>query len=213
MRLLHVALLAATLPMLPSLAYAQGNAQAGFAKSDDERCQECHGQDGNGDMGDGVGNIGKFPKLAGQNFDYLMKQLRDFRSGARNNDTMTMNAKSVSESDLLDIAAYYSSLPTMKGEGGANDATKYQSARALFARGDPERGLPPCQSCHGAAGKGGVDSAIPIIGGQHIKYLQKQLTEWRAAERANSPGNVMGHAAATLSDADIEALSDYLSRQ
>jgi cytochrome c553 len=212
MRLLHAMLLAATLPLLPSLTCAQGNAQAGFTKSDDERCQECHGQDGNGDMGDGVGNVGKFPKLAGQNLDYLVKQLRDFRSGARNNDTMTINAKSVSEADLLDIAAYYSSLPTMHGEGGSKNA-KYQKAHALFTEGDPGRGLPPCQSCHGKAGKGGVDASIPIIGGQHIKYLQKQLTEWRAAERTNSPGNIMGHTAAILTDADIEAFADYLSRQ
>ncbi|MDR1349865.1 MAG: cytochrome c4 [Zoogloeaceae bacterium] len=212
MRFLPVALLAASLSVLSSLAHTQGNAQAGFIKSDDERCHECHGADGNGDMGDGVGNIGKFPKLAGQNIDYLLKQLRDFRSGARDNDTMSIMAKSVNEPDLIDITAYYSSLPTMQGDGGG-DKAKLQKIRTLYVQGDPARGLLPCQSCHGEAGKGGVDPGIPIIGGQHVRYLQKQLTEWRAAERKNSPGDIMRQVTNALSDAEIEAFSDYLSRQ
>jgi cytochrome c553 len=198
--------------VLPSFALAQGDAQAGFAKSDEERCQECHGADGNGDMGDGVGNVGKFPKLAGQRIEYLMKQLRDFRSGARNNDQMAIMAKSVTEADLLDIAAYFSSLPTMRGDGNGNDA-KHQGIRALYAQGDPARNLSPCQGCHGEAGKGGADPGAPIIGGQHVRYLQKQLLEWRAAARKNSPGDVMSQTAAALTDAEIEAFSDYLSRQ
>ncbi|MDR1888930.1 MAG: c-type cytochrome [Zoogloeaceae bacterium] len=196
----------------PLLAFAQGDARAGFVKSDDERCQECHGPDGNGDMGDGVGNVGKFPKLAGQRIEYLLKQLRDFRSGARDNDQMAVMAKSVAESDLLDIAAYFSSLPVMHGDGDHKDA-RQQKIRTLYAQGDPSRNLLPCQSCHGEAGKGGADPNVPIIGGQHIRYLQKQLLEWRAAARKNSPGDVMSQAAAALTDEEISAFSDYLSRQ
>ena len=187
----------------------QGDPLAGRLKSDDERCQECHGHDGNAqDIEDGVGNIGKYPRLAGQLPGYILKQMRDFRNGVRSNDTMLVMARSVSDKDVADIAAYFS------GQKVANEkASVLPQGRRLFVEGDGVRGIPACAGCHGEAGQGMVqgDVIYPRLSGQHQRYLAKQLTEWRLVERKNSLGGVMNEIAKKLTDADIEQLSSYLA--
>ncbi|MGA7949843.1 MAG: cytochrome c [Thiobacillaceae bacterium] len=74
-----------------------GDADAGKAKS--EKCAMCHGDDGKGD-----------PPLAGMSEDTFTKNIKDFQSGARDNKTMAKIAKSLSDEDIANLAAYYSSL-------------------------------------------------------------------------------------------------------
>jgi len=175
-------------------AAPKGHVAAGRIRSESERCLECHGLDGNGN-----GEDGKFARLAGQYPAYIAKQLQDFRSGARKHDYMMVMAKSLEEADIVDIAAYYGSLPTMRGEPvQADDAV----ARRLFTA---------CAGCHGARGKGTGDAAFPVIGGQDVKYLRNQLLAWRSGERRNSPGGAMNDATKNLTDAEIDALAHYLS--
>src|SRR2546430_1342452 len=97
------------LSALVTLPAAGGDAVAGKLKSETERCQECHGVDGNG-------VDGKFARLAGQYPEYIVKQIRNFRTGARKHDFMSMMAKSIDDLDLADIAAYFSSQQKMKGD-------------------------------------------------------------------------------------------------
>jgi cytochrome c553 len=179
--------------VLPLAAWA-GNVDAGRIKSESERCQECHGADGNGN-----GQDGKFARLAGQYPAYIVKQLQDFRSGARKHDTMMIMARSLDEPDLADIAAYYGGLPAMRGEATPSDT---QTAQRLFAA---------CAACHGAQGKGIGNAAFPVIGGQDVKYLRNQLLAWRSGERRNSPGGAMNDATRSLTDAEIDVLAHYLS--
>jgi cytochrome c553 len=178
---------------LPLAAWA-GNVEAGRIKSESERCLECHGADGNGN-----GEDGKFARLAGQYPAYIVKQLQDFRSGARKHDTMMIMAKSLEEADIADIAAYYGGLPRMRGEAIRADA---EAGRRLFAT---------CAACHGADGKGNGNAAFPVIGGQDVKYLRNQLLAWRSGERRNSPGGAMNEATKGLTDAEIDVLAHYLS--
>jgi cytochrome c553 len=189
----------------------QGDPVAGKEKAESERCLECHGLDGNGAGhadSSKAGTEGKFAKLAGQYPDYILKQIRDFRSGARKHDQMAIMARSVSDEDVLDIAAYFGSLPRMSGEGGDARAL----GKALFAQGDPARGVQACVSCHGDKGKGLPGTALgPVVGGQAWRYLDKQLRDWRSGERRNSAEGVMSQASRALTDQDIEALADYLS--
>ncbi|SKC70853.1 c-type cytochrome [Paraburkholderia hospita] len=67
------------------------------------QCQACHGMDG-------IAKIPEAPNLAGQNEDYLTKALKDFKSGARQNDMMSLVAKPLSDGDIADLAAFYHSL-------------------------------------------------------------------------------------------------------
>lgn len=190
----------------PSPAY-QGDAVLGKEKADSERCIECHGVDGQG-QGHSNGPEGKFARLAGQDPAYIVKQIQDFRSGARKHDQMAIMARSITDEDAADIARHFASLPAMKGD--ANDVSP--TGRALYERGDPARGVLACVSCHGADGRGvRGQSLAPVIGGQEWRYLDKQLRDWRSGDRRNSAGHVMNNVTRALTDAEIEALATHLS--
>jgi cytochrome c553 len=77
----------------------KGNAQAGEVKA--KECAGCHGQDGNTEPESGN------PRLAGQYENYLVKALRDYKSGARKNAIMSGIAGSLSEQDMDNLAAFY----------------------------------------------------------------------------------------------------------
>jgi len=192
----------------PANLELQGDATAGKIKSEDNRCQECHGPDGNG-QGPTTGAAGKFAKLAGQSPDYMLKQIRDFRSGERKHDLMLIMAKSIDDIDAADIAAYFASQQKMQGDTSGDNAI----AKNLFTLGDPSRNILACVSCHGPNGKGiaGAQQLIPVIGGQEWRYLEKQLLDWRSGERQNSPGAVMNNIAQQLTNDEIRLLTDYIS--
>jgi len=147
--------------------------------------------------------------LAGQNVEYIVKQFSEFRSGKRNNEIMAVMAKTVSNADLIDIAAYFSNQKPVPGERAGDNPLGKQ----LFHNGDPARNILACVTCHSGRIDGVATTAPenPVIAGQHRRYLQKQLMEWRAGERTNSPGNVMNDLTRTLSDKEIDALADYVS--
>lgn len=187
-----------------------GRADIGLMRSYDERCQECHARDGNAtEIGDGVSGIGKFPKLAGQSAEYIVKQIGDFARGKRHSDEMEIMARSLDTQDLFDIAAYYAALPAMRGPLANPDPL----ADALYRQGDAQRGIPACIGCHAervAADRQPL-GGVPRIAGQHERYLNKQLKDWRSGERRNDPGNVMNDIARKLSEPELDALARYLA--
>lgn len=192
---------------VPAKVAPPGDPVLGKDKADAERCIECHGVDGHG-AGHANGPEGKFAKLAGQHPDYILKQIRDFRSGARKHDQMAIMARSVTDEDVRDIAAYFASQPGMKGEGG--DA--HTVGRRLYEQGDATRGVLACVQCHGAQGKGvAALPLVPVIGGQEWRYLDQQLRDWRSGERRNSADGVMNQVLKPLTDAELESLALYLS--
>jgi cytochrome c553 len=177
-----------------------GNPVAGKTKS--ELCQGCHGEAG-------LSLEDLIPNLAGQYANYIAKQLRNFQTGARTHQIMSAMAQTINDAELMDIAAYFASQKKMQGNGKGEDPV----AKNLFLKGDTSRDIPPCMSGHGENGKGKAPniSTYPVIGGQHKGYLRAQLTHWRSGERSNSPDGVMNKVAKSLTDAEIEALTDYLS--
>jgi cytochrome c553 len=82
-------------------ALAAGDAASGKQKS--QACAACHGADGNTPTGP------DFPRLAGQHYDYLLKTLRDYKSGARKNPIMGAQVGNLNPQDMADLAAFYSS--------------------------------------------------------------------------------------------------------
>jgi cytochrome c553 len=86
---------------LGSPAFAAGDAASGKQKS--QSCAACHGADGNTPTGP------DFPRLAGQHYDYLLKALRDYKSGSRKNPIMGGQARGLTTQDMADLAAYFSS--------------------------------------------------------------------------------------------------------
>lgn len=92
-------LFAAAAAMLVAGVAQAANPEAGKEKS--RTCAACHGADGNSATGD-------FPKLAGQHYDYLVKAMKDYKSGARKNAIMSPQVANLTQRDFEDIAAYYS---------------------------------------------------------------------------------------------------------
>lgn len=191
------------------------NAENGKVLSNDERCQECHGADGNIHANN---EAGKIPKLAGQHPAYLLKQFNDFRTGDRHHDFMALMARTVDDAIAVDIFAHYASQPVMQG-----DAAKANPlGQKLHTQGDTARQIQACADCHGIDGRGfapnhpspiaGLDlELIPIIGGQDWHYLDQQLHDWRSGERSNSSDGIMNKITANLRDDEIKALTDYIS--
>jgi cytochrome c553 len=203
--------------LLPALALAAppGDPLPGREKADTERCLECHGAPAEG-QGFSTGSDGKFARLGGQQYEYIVKQVKDFRSGKRKHEFMQMMARTISDADLADIAAYFAAQPPMPAATAPAPATalaaapQHGNAAQLYAHGDPARKLPACASCHGENGKG-MAGVAPVIGGQGKAYLAQQLHDWRNGSRKNSAGDVMNQFSKPLSDAEIEALARYVS--
>ena len=179
-----------------------GNGNPVAGKTSSYFCQGCHGEVG-------LSAEDLIPNLAGQYASYIAKQLRNFQSGARTHEIMSAMAQTINDAELTNIAAYFSSQKKMQGNGKGDNAV----AKNLFLNGDASRKIPPCMSCHGTNGKGQAPNiaTYPVIGGQHKGYLRAQLTHWRSGERSNSPDGVMNKVAKSLTDAEIGALTDYIS--
>lgn len=88
-----------------SLTASAGDKAAGKAKS--STCMACHGAAG-------CSAADVWPNLAGQKQGYLLKQLKDFKAGNRKDASMTAMIAALNETDMANLAAYYSSLPACK---------------------------------------------------------------------------------------------------
>jgi cytochrome c553 len=142
------------------------------------------------------------PNLAGQYPEVVIKQLRDFKAGKRASPIMGAMAKALSERDVNDLAAYYTSLPKARTAPTTYD----ESLPALIRVGAPMRNIAPCISCHG-----GVDQKLgaPWIEGMPKEYLVEQLRAFRAGERGNDIEAQMRAVARTLSDPEIDAVAIF----
>ncbi|MFT6293936.1 MAG: cytochrome c553 [Glaciecola sp.] len=183
----------------PSLLLAQGDAAAGQAKS--ALCSTCHGADGNSELS-------MNPKLAGQGANYIVKQLMDYKSGARVNATMAAMVGSLSPQDMQDIAAWYSSQQvTLSGA----DAETLELGQRIYRGGNKELGVAACTACHSPTGSGNQPAGFPSLSGQHVDYTLTQLKSFRSGERANDNASMMRSVVERLTDKELEALASYVS--
>ena len=176
-----------------------GNAAAGQAKT--AVCGACHGADGNS-------MAPTFPKLAGLGERYLLKQMKDIKSGARVVVPMTGMLNNLSDQDLADIAAYFGSKKIAVGQA---DPKLVERGEALYRGGKLAEGMPACTGCHSPDGSGNAQAGFPALGGQHAGYVATQLTNFREGARTNDGDTmIMRSIAAKLSNKDIEAISSYI---
>ncbi len=184
-------------------AVHRGDARAGRAKADDERCIECHvaRDPATAQPGDGLHAL-----LDGQSAAYLAKQMSDYRSGAREHVVMTLVARNLDAGDQADILAWYAATPWRAGPGVAAAG----AAQRLYGEGDPARAVGACAACHGGAGTP-PRADTPRIAGQDADYLAAQLTLWRSGDRHNSADPVMAASARALTDVEIKALATAIA--
>jgi cytochrome c553 len=87
---------------IPGLSYGQADVKAGAGKA--AQCFSCHGANG-------IAQLPDTPNLAGQKVNYLVKSIRDYKTGARKNEIMASMVRNLSEDDIAQVAAYYSHIP------------------------------------------------------------------------------------------------------
>lgn len=199
MRKLCVAVLAVFSLALTHSALAAGNAAAGKTKS--AACAGCHGPDGNSANP-------LWPKLAGQDAQYLAKQLHDFKTGKRKDPMMAPFAMGLSEQDMADIAAYFAGQKTSPGAAQA-DAEGVKLGQHLYRGGNAKSGVSACMSCHGPSGHG-IPPRFPRVSGQQAAYTEKQMLAFKSGQR-NNDNEIMTRIAFRMSEAEIKAVSQYMA--
>lgn len=187
----------------------QGDAGAGAARA--AVCGACHGQQG-------IAIAPNFPSLAGQSATYLYLQLRQFKLGQRGDPVMSGQAAPLDDAAMRDLAAHFAALAPKAG--AAADASS--RGGQLYLAGDPARGAPPCQGCHGASGRGPVPNAggsappppwatFPRLAGLSPLYVAKALGDFRSGARGDSSNaRIMHGVVQNLSDDDVQALAAYI---
>jgi len=188
--------------MTANSAAMASDAAAGEAMATALGCGGCHNADGNS-------VTPGFPKLAGQHEQYLVKQINDFKASARTNDVMQGMAFLVaSDDDAKNIGAFYAS---QKTTADAADESKVALGRDVYRGGNIETKVPACIGCHGPNGSGNPTAKYPSLAGQQVQYTITQLKTFREGSRANDPNNMMRSVAARMSNAEIEAVANYIT--
>lgn len=163
-----------------------------------QTCVGCHGASG-------ISSMPNTPSLAGQLPTYLFKQLQDYASDNRQHAVMSSLAKTLSQQDAADLAAWYSSLPTVFQ---SSMPATYENAEKLVKNGSNERLVPPCEVCHGNGGHG-QKLDLPALSGQDADYLIATLKAFKDGSRHNDIYSRMRLIAKTLSDEEISELGVY----
>jgi len=193
---------AARIGLIRGLASALGVLLAGAALAAPEAamqerlapCVACHGG--------GTSETEGVPSLGGQQADYVVTQLFQFREKQRAAEPMNDVAAGFSDDDLRAYADAVAALPAPAWSGPAAEPALVARAQALVSKHQ-------CNSCHGAdlAGR----EAIPRIRAQREEYLARSLASYKSNAR---PGYdpAMNEVAQGLSDADIRDLAAYVAR-
>jgi cytochrome c553 len=166
-------------------------------------CGTCHGQQGNSTQP-------KFPRLAGQNANYLATQLKAFRSQARGDPDaisyMWGMAAELDDETIAALAAYYAAQKPEASPGG--DAAAIARGREIYEHGIAAEGVPACSSCHGSDAHGTQD--FPRLAGQHAQYVLKQLASFQSNMRKVA---IMHGVAQNLRLAEMESVAAFLEAQ
>jgi cytochrome c553 len=182
-----------------TLAEIEGGDQRHGAQVAQERCVACHFPDGSS----AAPNI---PRMAGQSYFAIYKQLHDFRSGARANEIMSAQVNGLDDKSIADVAVYFGRL-----ERGSPDLLNPISVpfeiENLVVNGDIARGIPPCIACHGAGAGGPIE--VPAITSQHQDYLKAQLQAFAKGERHNDIYHRMRSVASQLTPREMTSLAIF----
>jgi cytochrome c553 len=176
----------------------QGSAEAGKTKS--STCAACHGETGNA-------LAPNWPNLAGQHPAYIVRQLHAFKDGERQNPSMSSFAAMLSDQDMRDLAAYFST-QNLAPKGA--DPKLVTRGQEIYRGGIPERGIPACAGCHGPSGHGNYLAAYPRIAGQNAQYMLDTLKAYADGSRKSDPNQMMRNIASQLLDDEMQAVTSYV---
>lgn len=162
-------------------------------------CFVCHGAEGES-------SSEVFPRLAGQHWEYIAKQLENFKSGKRKSTAMADMAAKLKPDEMVALGQYFEkkSLPAEPPK----DADLAAVGKYVFQVGNKFSGLAACASCHGKDALG--TAALPRLAGQYAPYIEAQLRQFDKRERTND--NAVMHAIASkMTPLEMAAVAEYLS--
>ena len=171
-----------------------------------EACTPCHGN-----QGEGTSDV-YFPRLAGKPAGYLYNQLLAFKNGRRKYPPMNYLLEFLPDPYLQQMADYFADQHPPLPPVAASDASKdvLQHGQSLVSRGDPQRQIPACGSCHGPA-LTGMEPGIPGLLGLRPNYISAQLGAWRYGTRTAKAPDCMQQVAARLTEDDVTAVAAWLA--
>lgn len=166
-------------------------------------CAACHGPDGNGITPPNP----DYPKLAGKQPEYLLKQLKDFQAGKRKNDIMSGMVANLSPDDMANLALHFAAQKNKPNVVINPELLDF--GRKFYTEGNPDQGVPACAGCHQP--DGGGTSTYPHLAGQHASYVYQQLKRFASGERDNDRGLVMQSLALRMTEQEMKAVSEYVT--
>jgi len=188
------ALVGAVLALILGGSYARA-ADVAAGKEKAELCIGCHGENG-------ISQMENIPSLAGQPDQFIQWQLVYFRAGARKNEQMQPIVEQLTNEDIRNLAAYFTSLaPPKATKPDDNPDLSKNGAQAAVGR--------RCASCHTDTYAG--TKAVARVAGQREEYLLKALHDYKSGVRSGGGQAAMADVAYPLSAEEIEALAHYLA--
>lgn len=164
-------------------------------------CSACHGADGNSVSPE-------FPRLAGQQAEYIAAQLKHFRARQRSDPPgpwfMWGISRHLSDEQIKGLAEYFSKQKPLPNAIG--DAALIATGRQIYEHGIPKENVPACAGCHGAHGQG--NGTFPRLAYQHAHYVERQLEVFQQNE--GRPGTPMESVTHPLTGGDKKSIAAYL---
>jgi cytochrome c553 len=164
---------------------------------EEKTCFLCHGLDGKTPIAP------IYPKIAGQELEYIRQQLKDIKSGARDNaQTAAMHGimQLVTEEELEVIASHVASLD----RGKIDQKPDRRSIGAkLFKR-------KTCFTCHGRKGQTPIMENYPKLAGQNAEYAVQQIKDIKSGVRNNGMAAAMNSVMFMVNDEEIDIIAKYI---
>ena len=179
-------------------AWAQAD-EARAKKISGGSCFLCHGA-----QGESTSEV--FPRLAGQDAQYIAKQLAAFKSGARKSTAMADMAAKLTPDEMLALGTFYQKMELPKEE--PKDPQLAGMGHYLFHNGNKFSGVPACVACHGVNAEGSAN--LPRLGRQFAGYIETQLKQFNKRDR-NNDNAVMHMVAEKMTELEMHAVAEYLS--
>ncbi len=187
-----------------------------------EVCAGCHGEYAQG------GKEGEYPRLAGMPVVFIAKQLYLFRQRKRPNLAMVeyVDDRQMPDSDIEDVARYIGAIqletrlaPVDETAPGFDAYARLLAAKKLMqipiAPGDSAQGeklyKKECASCHGKSGSGDAEDGVPMLAGQYISYLWRQVGKYREKIRIHDEDEPQDELLLDFTDEEMQDMFAYIS--
>lgn len=178
-----------------------------FAQADEARakkivngvCFMCHGAEGES-------SSEVFPRLAGQHWEYIAKQLENFKSGKRKSTAMADMVAKLQPDEMVALGKYFENM-SVPAES-AKDTELAAVGKYIYHYGNKFSGVAACIGCHGKDATG--TATLPRLAGQHASYVESQLKSFGRRERTNDNA-VMHSIVIKMTPFEMAAVAEYLS--